>query len=239
METIISAGLEVLGLTQKVPAQAAGQLAQYGHMLLEKNQVMNLTAIREEEGVARLHMLDCAALLNCAQFEGEGKTLIDVGTGAGFPGLPLKILVPSLQVTLLDSLNKRVDWLGQVADTLGLEGVTPIHARAEEQAQVKGFRDGFDFATARAVAELRLLCELCLPFVKVGGLFLAMKSVDSDRELEDAAHCIKLLGGRLEQPVDYTIPGSDVTHRVIPIRKVAPTLKGYPRRWAKIQKDPL
>lgn len=239
METIISAGLEELGLTQKVPAQAAGQLAQYGRMLLEKNQVMNLTAIREEEGVARLHMLDCAALLNCAQFEGEGKTLIDVGTGAGFPGLPLKILVPSLQVTLLDSLNKRVDWLGQVADTLGLEGVTPIHVRAEEQAQVKGFRDGFDFATARAVAELRLLCELCLPFVKVGGLFLAMKSVDSDRELEDAAHCIKLLGGRLEQPVDYTIPGSDVTHRVIPIRKVAPTLKGYPRRWAKIQKDPL
>ena len=239
METIISAGLEELGLTQKVPAQAAGQLAQYGRMLLEKNQVMNLTAIREEEGVARLHMLDCAALLNCAQFEGEGKTLIDVGTGAGFPGLPLKILVPSLQVTLLDSLNKRVDWLGQVADTLDLEGVTPIHARAEEQAQVKGFRDGFDFATARAVAELRLLCELCLPFVKVGGLFLAMKSVDSDRELEDAAHCIKLLGGRLEQPVDYTIPGSDVTHRVIPIRKVAPTLKGYPRRWAKIQKDPL
>ena len=237
METIISAGLEELGLTQKVPAQAAGQLAQYGRMLLEKNQVMNLTAIREEEGVARLHMLDCAALPHLS-LTGQEK-IIDVGTGAGFPGLPLKILVPSLQVTLLDSLNKRVDWLGQVADTLGLEGVTPIHARAEEQAQVKGFRDGFDFATARAVAELRLLCELCLPFVKVGGLFLAMKSVDSDRELEDAAHCIKLLGGRLEQPVDYTIPGSDVTHRVIPIRKVAPTLKGYPRRWAKIQKAPL
>ena len=237
MQARIASGLTALGLTP--PDGAAARLAEYGRLLLEQNQVMNLTAIREEEGVARLHMLDCAALLNCAQFEGEGKTLIDVGTGAGFPGLPLKILVPSLQVTLLDSLGKRVDWLGQVADTLGLEGVTPIHARAEEQAQVKGFRDGFDFATARAVAELRLLCELCLPFVKVGGLFLAMKSVDSDRELEDAAHCIKLLGGRLEQPVDYTIPGSDVTHRVIPIRKVAPTLKGYPRRWAKIQKDPL
>ena len=237
MKEIISSGLAKLGLADRVPEHAPEQLAEYGRLMLEKNQVMNLTAIREEDGVARLHMLDSAALLNWGDF--EGKTLLDVGTGAGLPGLPLKILVPSLQVTLLDSLNKRVDWLGQVADTLGLEGVTPIHARAEEQAQVKGFRDGFDFATARAVAELRLLCELCLPFVKVGGLFLAMKSVDSDRELEDAAHCIKLLGGRLEQPVDYTIPGSDVTHRVIPIRKVAPTLKGYPRRWAKIQKDPL
>ena len=122
---------------------------------------------------------------------------------------------------------------------LGLEGIRAIHARAEEQALVKGFRDSFDFATARAVADLRLLCELCLPYVKVGGLFLAMKSTDSAQELEDAAHCIKLLGGRVEEPFDYAIPGAGVTHRVIPIRKAAPTLKGYPRRWAKIQKAPL
>ena len=141
--------------------------------------------------------------------------------------------------TLLDSLNKRVDWLGQVCAQLGLEGIRAIHARAEEQALVKGFRDSFDFATARAVADLRLLCELCLPYVKVGGLFLAMKSTDSAQELEDAAHCIKLLGGRVEEPFDYAIPGAGVTHRVIPIRKAAPTLKGYPRRWAKIQKAPL
>ena len=141
--------------------------------------------------------------------------------------------------TLLDSLNKRVDWLGQVCAQLGLEGIRAIHARAEEQALIKGFRDSFDFATARAVADLRLLCELCLPYVKVGGLFLAMKSTDSAQELEDAAHCIKLLGGRVEEPFDYAIPGAGVTHRVIPIRKAAPTLKGYPRRWAKIQKAPL
>ena len=237
MKELISAGLAQLDLTDRVPASAAEQLAEYGRLLLEKNQVMNLTAIREPEGVAKLHMLDCAALLNCAEF--EGKTLIDVGTGAGFPGLPLKILVPSLQVSLLDSLNKRVDWLNEVSGQLGLTGVTAIHARAEEQAQVKGFRDSFDFATARAVADLRLLAELCLPYVKVGGYFLSMKSVESDQELEGAARAIKLLGGRIRDTRDYTIPGTDVTHRVVLIEKVAPTLKGYPRRWAKIQKEPL
>ena len=237
MKDIISAGLEEFGLSPAVPPEAAGQLDLYGRLLLEKNQVMNLTAIREPEQVARLHMLDCAALLNCAQF--EGKTLIDVGTGAGFPGLPLKILVPSLEVTLLDSLNKRVDWLNEVSGALGLTGVRAIHGRAEEQAQVKGFRDSFDFATARAVADLRLLAELCLPFVKVGGLFLAMKSVESDGELEHAARAVKMMGGRVRDQLDYTIPGSQITHRVILIEKVAPTLKGYPRRWAKIQKEPL
>jgi len=238
MKEIISSGLEAMGLTSRVPENAPAQLERYGEMLLEKNQVMNLTAITDPEKVAQLHMLDCAALLNCAQFEG-GKTLIDVGTGAGFPGLPLKILVPSLDVTLLDSLNKRVDWLSEVCGVLELEGVTAIHARAEEQAQVKGFRDHFDFAAARAVADLRLLCELCLPYVKVGGFFLSMKSVECGQELENAAHAIKLMGGRVRDTIDYQVPGAGVTHRVVVIEKVAPTLKGYPRRWAKIQKDPL
>lgn len=237
MRDVISAGLDQLGLAGRVPENAPALLEQYGQALLEKNQVMNLTAITEPDQVARLHMLDSAALLQCADF--GGKTLIDVGTGAGFPGLPLKILVPSLQVTLLDSLNKRVAWLNQVSGQLGLTGIAALHARAEEQALVKGFRDGFDFATARAVAELRLLCELCLPYVKVGGLFLAMKSVDCDRELEQAARCIKLLGARLEDCRDYAIPGAGITHRAVILRKVAPTLKGYPRRWSKIQKDPL
>lgn len=237
MEALIARGLEELGLTAQVPDQAPAQLAEYGRLLLEKNQVMNLTAIREEDGVARLHMLDCAALLRYADF--QGKTLIDVGTGAGFPGLALKILVPSLKVTLLDSLGKRVDWLNEVAARLGLSGVEAIHARAEEQAQVKGFRDSFDFVTARAVADLRLLSELCLPYAKVGGVFLSMKSVESGPELESAAHAIKFMGGRVRETVDYAIPGTDVTHRVILVDKVAPTLKGYPRRWAKIQKEPL
>ena len=238
MEQIIKQGLAELGLLDQVPPEAPEQLAEYGRLMLEKNQVMNLTAITDPEQAARLHMLDSAALLRCAGFSGE-KTLLDVGTGAGLPGLPLKILVPSLQVTLLDSLGKRVDRLTAVFGRLGLEGIQAVHARAEEQALQKGWRDSFDLVTARAVAQLRLLGELCLPFVKVGGVFLAMKTTDSGPELEEAAHCIKLLGGRAEACADYTVPGTEVTHRVIPIRKLAPTLKGYPRRWAKIQKEPL
>ena len=239
MEQIISAGLEELGLTGRVPKDAPAQLTQYGQMLLEKNQVMNLTAIRDPEGVARLHMLDCAALLNFCDF--EGKTLIDVGTGAGFPGMVLKILVPSLKITLLDSLSKRLDWLTEVCEDLdGVDSITTFHGRAEEFALEKeGFRDSFDLVTARAVADLRVLCELCLPFVKAGGSFLAMKSTGSGQELEEAAHAIKLLGGRVQAVHDYPIPGTGVTHRLIIIQKTAPTLKGYPRRWAKIQKDPL
>lgn len=237
MEHIISTGLTEMGLLSRVPPNSPTQLARYGELLIEKNKVMNLTAITDPEKVAQLHMLDCAALLQFVDF--SGKTLIDVGTGAGFPGLALKILVPDLEITLLDSLNKRVDWLNQVIDTLGLTGITAIHARAEEQAQVKKFRDSFDFVTARAVADLRLLSELCLPYAKVGGTFLSMKSVDSTSELEQAAHAIKLMGGRVREHKDYTIPGTDVTHRIILLDKVAPTLKGYPRRWAKIQKDPL
>ena len=237
MRDIIAAGLKELGLSQQVPPEAPELLEAYGRALLEKNQVMNLTAINQPDQVARLHMLDCAALLRCARF--EGKTLLDVGTGAGFPGLPLKILCPTLEVTLLDSLGKRIHWLREVSDQLGLSGVTTLHARSEEQALVKGFRDSFDVVTARAVADLRLLAELCLPFVKVGGVFLAMKSVDCGPEVESAAHAVKLLGGRVRDQVDYPIPGTEITHRVVVIEKVAPTLKGYPRRWAKIQKEPL
>ena len=237
MTEIIKNGLSELNLLDKVPENAPELLERYGRMLIEKNEVMNLTAITDPEQVAKLHMLDCAALLNCADF--KGKTLIDVGTGAGFPGIPLKILVPELEITLLDSLNKRVNWLNEVIEALGLTGIKAIHARAEEQALVKGYRDSFDFVTARAVADLRLLGEICLPYAKVGGTFLSMKSVGSDEELANAAHAVKFMGGRVRGSQDYTIPGTDVTHRVLLIDKVAPTLKGYPRRWAKIQKDPL
>lgn len=237
MEQIISDGLEALGLTCSIPSDAPARLARYGQMLLEKNQVMNLTAIREPEAVARMHFLDCAALLRFCDF--ERKTLIDVGTGAGFPGMVLKMLVPSLDVTLLDSLNKRLDWLEETWGALELDGIRTVHARAEEQALEKGFRDSFDFAAARAVADLRVLCELCLPYVKVGGRFLAMKSAGSGEELAGAEHAVKLLGGRVAAVEDYAIPGTEVVHRLVVIEKLAPTLKGYPRRWAKIQKEPL
>lgn len=222
---------------QQIDPQAIQKLDQYSQRLLEKNQVMNLTAIREPEGVARLHILDCAALLQFCSF--ENKSLIDIGTGAGFPGIVLKILVPTLDVTLLDSLNKRLDWLAEICGELDLQGIRTVHARAEEQALVRGFRDSYDFAAARAVADLRLLCELCLPYVKVGGRFLAMKSANSSQELENAAHAIKLLGGQVSDIKDYLLPETEITHRLIAVEKLGPTLKGYPRRWAKMQKEPL
>lgn len=234
---ILREGLAEYGLTDRIDPFAVQNLDCYCQMLLKKNQVMNLTAIRDSEGVARLHFLDCAALLKYCDF--EGKTLIDVGTGAGFPGMVLNMLVPSLDVTLLDSLNKRLDWLLECCGFLTLQNIRTLHARAEEQALVKGYRDSFDFAAARAVADLRVLCELCLPFVKAGGKFLAMKSTGSDQELADAAHAIKLLGGRVAAVEDYAIPGTEVIHRLVVIEKLAPTLKGYPRRWVKMQKEPL
>ena len=238
IDKILTAGLEAYGLLDRVPPGAVPALDRYSQLLLEKNQTMNLTAIREPEQVAQLHMLDCAALLNCADLTGE-KRLLDVGTGAGFPGMVLKILLPALDVTLLDSLNKRLDWLAETCGTLGLSGIRTVHARAEEQALQPGFRDSFDFVTSRAVAPLNLLCELCLPYVRVGAKFLAMKAVDSDEELSQAMGGIRLLGGRVLPPFDYTIPGTEITHRVISIEKTPPTPKGYPRRWAKIQKAPL
>lgn len=233
----IRSGLAALGVD--APGGGADALAHYGRMLMEKNQVMNLTAITEPDQVADLHFLDSAALLAIPGMEYRGKTLVDVGTGAGFPGLPLRLLEPSLRVTLLDSLGKRVAWLGEVCRALGTEDVRCIHARAEEQALVPGWRDSFDLATSRAVADLRLLCELCLPYVKPGGFFLSMKSVDCDEECSAAANAIALLGGRVDRIHDYDIPGTTVRHRVVVIQKTAPTPKGYPRRWAKLQKAPL
>ena len=228
MREIIRQGLIDLGLESCVRAGASEHLTRYGQMLLEKNTVMNLTAITEADDVARLHMLDCAALLNCADF--AGRRLLDVGTGAGFPGVVLKILVPSLDVTLLDSLNKRLEWLGDIRT---------VHARAEEQAAQTDFRESFDFVTSRAVADLRMLCELCLPFVKVGGQMLAMKSAQSAEETNDAARAVSILGGRLLPAYDYTIPGTSITHRVVRVEKTAPTPSRYPRRFAQIKKKPL
>ena len=237
MKELITSGLAEMEIIGSIPPQAPYQLAQYGQMLIEQNKVMNLTAITDPHDVATLHMLDCAPLLECGRM--HDKTLIDVGTGAGFPGMVLKILCPGLEVTLLDGLQKRLDWLDTVACDLGITGVTTVHGRAEEYGLDKAFREQFDFATARAVADLRLLCEMCLPFVKVGGRFLAMKSVDCDVELEQSAAGIEKLGGKLSGCYDYTIPHTDVTHRVVVIEKVSPTPAGYPRRWAKIQKSPL
>ena len=176
-----------------------------------------------------------AALL--AQVDMRGRTVIDVGTGAGFPGMVLAILEPSAQFTLLDSLGKRVDFLREVCDELGLKNVACVHARAEEFAA--GHRERFDIATSRAVAQLNVLSELTLPLVKVGGLFAAMKSTSTDEEIAAARSAIAQLGGQLASCTDYPVPETDVIHRIVRIEKVRPTPKQFPRAFARIKKAPL
>ena len=216
MESLISTGLAQLDLPA-YPADAAAKLAKYGNLLMEQNQVMNLTAITQPFDVATLHMLDCAPLLNCGRL--EHAKLIDVGTGAGFPGMVLKALCPTLSLTLLDGLQKRLSWLQTVAEELELEGVTTLHARAEEAGQDGSLREQFD--------------------LKVGGRFLAMKGPECQEELDRAARAIPTLGGVLKGCYDYRIPHTDITHRVVVVEKVAPCPAKYPRRWAKMQKTPL
>ena len=204
----------------------------FGQLLLKKNQVMNLTAITEPEKVAELHFFDSLALLNAADF--KGKRVIDVGCGAGFPGVPLKIAEPSIELTLLDSLGKRTDWLRQILPELGLDA-SVVTARAEEF--VSTCRERFDLAVSRAVARLNVLCELCLPYVKVGGCFLAMKGQLADVELEEAKKAISLLGGTVERVYAYDV--ENAVHRAVVIRKEKPTPAKYPRAFAKIKKAPL
>jgi 16S rRNA (guanine527-N7)-methyltransferase len=238
MKDILAQGLQEMGITP--PPGGVDALCHYADLLLEQNQVMNLTAITQPDQVARLHFLDSAQV---AVWKGPGwlagKRVLDVGTGAGFPGMVLRILEPSLSLTLLDSLGKRIVWLESVCEALSLDGVRGIHGRAEEFALQPDFRDGFDVVTSRAVASFPLLCELCLPFVKVGGVFLAMKSVESGEEVQSGQNAVKRLGGKLLEPTDYTIPGTEVTHRLVAVEKVAPTPSGYPRSWGKIKKSPL
>lgn len=232
MKQALLAGLEALPVS--LTDRQVDIFCAFGQALIEKNQVMNLTAITEPEAVARLHFLDCISLLGFQEF--RSSSVIDVGCGAGFPGVPLKIAEPTIQLTLLDSLKKRVDWLSQVLPELGMDACC-VAARAEEY--VAQHREQYDFAVSRAVARLNLLAELCLPYVKVGGAFLAMKSVDSDEELSQAARGIGLLGGKVERIVDYPVPGTDAVHRVAVIRKVKRTPPQYPRRFSKIKQSPL
>ena len=231
MRSILRVGLAELGLDET----KAETLEAFAELVLEKNRVMNLTAITDEADFARLHLLDSAALLRFAAF--DGKRAVDVGTGAGFPGVPLRILCPGVRMTLLDATRKRVDFLREACAALELDGVDCVHARAEEFAAER--RETFDLAVSRAVAALSVLCELCLPLVRVGGQFLAMKSARSDAEIESAAHAIETLGGKLSHVADYTVPGSDVTHRLIVIDKIEQTPGKYPRAFSQMKKRPL
>ncbi len=233
LEDILASGFGELSLS--VDAQALPRYRLYFDRLAEQNKLMNLTAIDGEEDSARLHFLDSAALLTLADF--RGKSVIDVGSGAGFPGLALKVAEPDIRLTLLDSLEKRVRFLRALSDELGFDDVVCLHARAEE-APPK-LRESFDIACSRAVARLNLLCELCLPFVRVGGLFLAMKGPGAEEEAREAKTAIRLLGGELERIAVYPIPGTDTRHSAVVIRKVRQTETKYPRRWAQIKKQPL
>lgn len=228
MEQTLRLECERLGIS--LSEQQIDTLCRFGAALLEKNKVMNLTAITRPEAVARLHFADCLELLRVVDC--KGRSVIDVGCGAGFPGVPMKIGEPSIRLTLLDSLQKRVHWLEEALTSLHIEAQC-VAARAEEfQA-----RELFDIAVSRAVARLNLLCELCLPFVRVGGCFLAMKGSAAREEANEAAHAIALLGGKLERAEEYILDGA--VRQVLVIRKVKPTPPQFPRRFSKIKQQPL
>ena len=207
----------------------------YYDFLSEKNEVMNLTAISGEEDSANLHFIDSAALLNFEDF--KDKKVIDIGTGAGFPGMCLKISEPSVDLTLLDSLDKRVNFLSGLCEKLEIGDVKCTHARAEEISD--DLRESFDIAVSRAVGRLNILCEMCLPYVKPGGCFIAMKGPDPEQEISEAINAVKLLGGELEKTVKYEAGNSGAVHSAVIVRKRSQTPKKYPRRWAQIKKSPL
>lgn len=206
---------------------------QYGRLLLETNAVTNLTAIREEKDVARLHFLDSVQLLPMADF--AGKRVADVGTGPGFPGLPLKLMQRDMELTLLDSNGKKVDFLKKVCAAVAPD-VNCVWGRVEEMPELLG---SFDIVVSRAVAELDVLAELCLPLVKVGGRFIAMKGPDCGAEAEKADFAIRTLGGRIREIRRYTVPDTDICHAAVLVEKIKKTPEQYPRRYAQIKKKPL
>ena len=230
MKATLSNGLPKLGLSLSDETQDT--LCAFGEAVVEQNKVMNLTAITEPTQVAKLHLLDSLSLLTLEDL--KGKRLIDVGCGAGFPGVPVKIACPGVKLTLLDSLGKRMQWLETVLPTLGVEAEC-VTARAEEA--VASRRERYDIATSRAVARLNILLELTAPYVKVGGKVLAMKGTAAREELAEAKNAISKLGLELEQLAEFPVDGT--AHTVIVLKKVAPTPKQYPRRFAKIKQEPL
>ena len=226
----LTQGLPQLGLS--LPEETCQRLCAFGQAVVEQNKVMNLTAITEPEQVAKLHLLDSLSVLRVKDL--AGKKVIDVGCGAGFPGVPLKIACPEMQLTLLDSLGKRMHWLEQILPTLGVDAEC-VTARAEEAVAQR--REQYDVATSRAVARLNILLELTAPYVKVGGFVLAMKGTAAEEELQEAQKAIKVLGLQTRQVLTFPVDGT--AHTVIVLQKVAPTPAKYPRRYAKIKAEPL
>ena len=230
MESTLREGLPQLGL--ELNDDKIQTLCRFGEAVVEQNKVMNLTAITEPDQVAKLHLLDSISLLTLMDL--KGKKVVDVGCGAGFPGVPVKIACPEADLTLLDSLGKRMHWLEEVLPTLGVEAKC-VTARAEEA--VTSCRESYDVATSRAVARLNILLELTAPYVKVGGNVLAMKGTAAMEELEEAKKAIKILGLKLVKVAEFPVDGT--AHTVIVLKKIAPTPAKYPRRFAKIKQAPL
>lgn len=232
MRRILSEGLDELHL--QAASEALDAFEEYYSFLKERGSVMNLTAISGEPDTARLHFLDCAALLSLYPF--EGKSVIDIGSGAGFPGIPIKLLCPSLRLTLLDSNGKKAFFLRELSSKLKMPDTKIVCARAEDSKPLYG---AFDVSVSRAVARLNILCELCLPFVKPGGVFIAMKGPDPTAELEEAQSAISKLGGGRSEIKTYPVPGTDVLHSAVIIQKPRPTPPQYPRPFGKIKRSPL
>ncbi len=214
----------------------------YAGILLRGNEVMNLTAITDPGEIALRHFADSIAVIPYLKAAGGGSTagmcIADLGTGAGFPGIPLRIMLPDIRLTLIDSLRKRIGFLEAAAGELGLTGIRMIHARAEDAGRDPSLRGSFDAVIARAVAPLPVLCEYCLPLVRTGGFFAAMKS-DIREEREAAAHAIAVLGGTEEALHEYSLPGSDLYRTLLIVRKTGATPAGYPRKAGKPEKEPL
>lgn len=233
---ILIDGMKEIGI--ELTDQSLQKLLAYKGILLDWNEKINLTAITEEKDVYIKHFVDSATCLKTGYIK-DGMALIDVGTGAGFPGVPIKILSQKVHMTLLDSLNKRITYLHEVIEKLGLQDVEPIHGRAEEVGVNSKYREKYDIALSRAVAAMNVLCEYCLPFVKVGGYFICQKGSDCKEELKEAEKAIKLLGGQLVETQIFKLPFSDITHQIIIIKKVAETPTKYPRKPGKPAANPI
>lgn len=227
MLKLIADGAEKLGVP--ISGRQAEQLAIYGKILKEWNEKINLTAITDDEGIAAKHFLDSLSAFKTGHV---GKKVIDIGTGAGFPGLVLKIAAPDMELTLLDSLNKRITFLKELAAELKIDGVEFIHGRAEDFAVKCEYREKYDTVLSRAVANMTTLSEWCLPYVKKGGYFLALKGPLADKELTDAKCAIHILGGSVEGVTEVNIPFAELNHRIINVKKVRQTPMRFPRKPA-------
>ncbi|MDD4371618.1 MAG: 16S rRNA (guanine(527)-N(7))-methyltransferase RsmG [Anaerostipes sp.] len=214
------------------------QFETYFHMIIEKNKVMNLTTITEKDEVIDKHFVDSLAFVK-SNIKFENQRILDIGTGAGFPGIPLKIAFPDLEVVLLDSLNKRIIFLNEVIDKLGLKNITAIHGRAEDYAKQKEYREGFDIVVSRAVANMSTLSEYCIPYVKLNGYFMPYKSGNIENELNQAKKAIKILGGKIQDKILFNLPETDMERSLIEIKKEKTTPKRFPRKAGLPSKEPI